>query len=67
MLAVSTAGGRLVTFVVPDRRTARGLLSRRLAIDLEAAARVTGGERDASVPSVTATGSSNLQRSCRMS
>lgn len=64
MLAVSTAGGRLVTFVVPDRRTARGLLSRRLAIDLEAAARVTGGERDASVaPSVTATGSSNLQGS----
>ena len=57
MSVVSAAGGRLVTFVT-DRRPARGLLSRRVAIDLEPAAPVTGAVRG--VSDRTATGSSNL-------
>jgi hypothetical protein len=53
----SYSGGRSVT-LLNDRRPARGLLSRRLASDLEAAAPVMVGVPGA--PGFAATGSFNL-------
>src|SRR3974390_1098696 len=58
--AASAAGGGSVTST-DNRRTARELPSRRLAIDLEAAAPVTAGEPGGGGSTRPATGSSNLR------
>src|ERR1700690_503699 len=61
VLAAFAAGGGSATSI-HDRRTARELPSRRLAIDLEAAARVTAGVPGRGCSTPPATGSSNLSR-----
>ena len=57
MSEVCSSGGRSVA-IFDERRRARGLLLGRVAIDPEAAARVTGG--GLGVSALVATGSFNL-------